>query len=85
MGIEFLDALEDRVRQAAERLEELGRDNAELRRRVEELERELDAAELDGEKHWHRERDEVRRRVGALVDRLAALSAAARASDDSSG
>ncbi|MFN7941665.1 MAG: cell division protein ZapB [Thermoanaerobaculia bacterium] len=82
MGLEFLDPLEDRVREASERLRELARDNADLRRRVEELERELDAAELEDEKHWHREREEVRRRVGALVDRLAALSAAATAADD---
>jgi hypothetical protein len=87
----WLDALEERVHQAAERLRALGEDNARLGARAAELERELTAeraaraaataagAPPDGDEaaSWRRERDEVRRRVGKLAERLGELLAAA--------
>ncbi len=88
MSLEFLETLEGRVREAAERLEELAAENAAVRVEVEKLERERSAASppkperaagrLEGapgksEKAWARERDEVRRRLAALITRLEAL------------
>lgn len=88
MSLEFLETLEGRVREAAERLEELTTENAAFRVEVEKLERERSAAappkpertagRLQGaveksEKVWAKERDEVRRRLSALIARLEAL------------
>lgn len=73
MKLEFLDTLEARVQQAADRIAELGERNAELAARVAELERELAAAHGAGDAAWTRERDQVRRRVEKLAGKLQAL------------
>lgn len=84
MSLEFLEILEGRVREAAERLEELAAENVRLRKEIEKLERERSAAQPSRasrssdaadkiEKAWAREREEIRRRLEALVERLAAL------------
>ena len=77
MSLEFLQVLESRVREAAERLEELAAENATLKKEIEKLERER-AARPDKsveklEKAWSKERDEIRKRTEALVERLTTL------------
>ena len=89
----WLEALEERVHQAAERLGALGEENAGLRARIAELEGELATASAaaDGAapagaatappdpeaERWRRERAEVRRRVEKLAERLGELLASA--------
>jgi FtsZ-binding cell division protein ZapB len=76
MSLEFLEALEARVGEAAERIEALARDNEELRRQVAELQAELQAGRASGAAGWKKEREEVRKRVERLVERLSELGAA---------
>lgn len=81
MSLEFLEVLEGRVREAAERIEELAAENASLKKEIEKLEREKSAASTPKpdkaadklEKAWAKERDEIRTRVDALVERLSTL------------
>ena len=86
MSLEFLEILETRVREAADRLEELVEENAALKKEIEKLERDKLAAASGGksekaaekaaekvEKAWARERDELRARVQSLVERLSSL------------
>lgn len=77
MEIAWLDSLESRVREAAERLQDLRQENAALRNRIEDLETRLAAAESgNGEAaaHWETEREEIRRRVEGLTRRLEELA-----------
>ena len=69
MDIEWLDILETRVRDAAERLRELKEENAALKERIREL-------EGDAGGGWEEEREEIRRRVEALTRRLEELAEA---------
>lgn len=86
MSLEFLEILEGRVREAAERLEELAVENARLKKEIEQLERDKSAAQPakssratdPTEKAWTKEREEIRRRLEALVENLAALLAESR-------
>jgi hypothetical protein len=71
MSAELLDELEARVHEAAERLRALKEQNARLTERVGELEEQLTAREEDA--GWAAERDEVRRRLEALVATLEGL------------
>ncbi|MEO8274679.1 MAG: cell division protein ZapB [Thermoanaerobaculia bacterium] len=82
MSLEFLEVLEARVREAAERLEELAAENSELRTKVEKLEQNSAAAAKGdrsggktdkSEKAWIKERDEIRERLEALIARLETL------------
>lgn len=73
MSLEFLDALEARVRDAAERIEELTAENARLRKEVERLERDHEAGRSAGDAEWAAQRAEVRRRLQTVVDRLSRL------------
>lgn len=73
MTFPSLDALEQRVEQTGERLGALRDEIAQLKARVAELERELDAARGDGERAWAKEREQLRRRVEKLAGRLGAL------------
>lgn len=76
MAIEWLDELEARVREAAERLGELQEENRGLRERVEELEARLAAAGDTGGTaggEWEKERDEIRGRVERLSRQLEGL------------
>ena len=81
MSLEFLEVLEARVREAAEKLEELAAENATLRKEIEKLERDKGAKPDKSieklEKAWARERDEIRKRTEALVERLTKLLAEA--------
>jgi len=73
MSLEFLDALEARVRDAAERIEELTAENVRLRKEVERLERDREAGRNAGDADWAAQRAEVRRRLEAVVERLSRL------------
>lgn len=81
MSFEFLELLEGRVREVAERLEELAVENARLKEEIEHLERNKSAAQPaknlrssdPASKAWAKEREEIRGRLEALVERLSAL------------
>jgi FtsZ-binding cell division protein ZapB len=75
MAIDWLEGLESKVHEAAERLRALREENRELARRVEALETELADARRSGEaaESWESERDEIRRRVERLADGLEEL------------
>jgi FtsZ-binding cell division protein ZapB len=86
MSLEFLEILETRIRETADRLEELASENARLKKEVETLEREKSASAKSArsadaadkiEKAWAKERDEIRKRTETLVERLSALLEAA--------
>ena len=71
MSIEWLEELETRVREAAERLAELRDENQDLQKRVEELETKLtaatDPAEGSGELAQAREENEtLRQQIAGL-------------------
>ena len=76
IGIDWLDVLEEKVREASERLGELKEQNRTLTRKVEELESQL-AASQGGEsvQAWEAQREEIRRRVEKLTLGLEALVA----------
>jgi len=76
MAIDWLDALEEKVHEATERIAELKEENQALARRVEELETQLAAVQTDegeGAQDWEAEREEIRRRVEKLTRGLEAL------------
>ncbi len=81
MNLEFLEPLEEGVREAADRLERFAAENEELRARVSELEAELAAARAGSGAAWKKERAEVQRRVARLVETLSALAPVAPAGD----
>lgn len=70
-GTEWLNALEEKVRTAADRIRDLREQNAALQRRVAELEERLAAApSSDDAGRWHEERQEIRHRVERMVEHL---------------
>jgi seryl-tRNA synthetase len=69
--IEWLEALEERVREATGRLEELGAENERLVKRVKELEKEK--GDGGGNEEWEKEREEIRGRVEKLTETLEGL------------
>lgn len=78
---EWLDVLEAKVHEAAERLRELRDRNRELEIRVAELEEQVaaagaaaDAARNEGARAWEAEREEIRRRVERLTANLQELA-----------
>ncbi len=72
----WLSDLEERVQQAAERLQKLAAENGKLKKRVKQLEKRLAAAPDDKKKSaWAGERDEIRQRVEKLVEHLDGLLA----------
>lgn len=78
MSQPWLRDLEEKVQEAAGRLRELKEENAELREenrllseRTTELEAQLQGSGDDGA--WQEERDEIRERVGRLVESLSQL------------
>jgi predicted RNase H-like nuclease (RuvC/YqgF family) len=76
MAIDWLDVLEEKVREASERLGELKEENRALTQKVEELESQLAATSAgDGATGWEAEREEIRRRVEKLTLGLEALIA----------
>jgi len=77
MSLEFLKPLEEKVERAAEEIATLRGRGTELGERVAELEQAL-AAAVEGTSKappadWEREREELRARVAALVERLESL------------
>mgnify|MGYP001562105304 FL=1 len=81
MSLEFLESLETRVREAADRLVELAAENSAVKHEIEKLERvKIASAGSRGdkvaeraEKLWTKEREEIRRRLESLVEKLSAL------------
>jgi uncharacterized coiled-coil DUF342 family protein len=75
MAIDWLDVLEEKVREASERLGELKEENRALAQKVEELESQLAATRSDDgtTAAWEAEREEIRRRVEKLTLGLEAL------------
>lgn len=76
--MEWLEELEDRVRQATDRLRELREENDGLRERIAGLEAAAAAgpAEPAEDTGWDRERDEIRTRVERLTRHLEELLSA---------
>lgn len=79
MSQPWLRDLEEKVQEAAGRLRELKEENAELRAENKQLAERAEEAETlalgggaEGEA-WQSERDEIRERVGRLVDSLSEL------------
>jgi chromosome segregation ATPase len=72
---DWLDVLEAKVHEAAERLREQRDRNRELEIRLQELQERLDAAESAGARAWAAERDEIRTRVERLTAGLEELVA----------
>ncbi len=70
---EWLEQLESRIQQAAERMRELGEENATLREKVGALEKELAETQEGAASAWDAERDDIRTRVEALAGKLEAL------------
>ncbi len=74
MELDWMDDLEARVHEAAERLSELKQKNAELETQVADLEAQLAAATAPGAEGppaaWEGERDAIRRRVEKLAATL---------------
>ena len=70
-----LKEFERYAERAIDEIARLRRESSDLRRRVEKLEAELEAANRGGaaSESWARERAALGRRIGALVDSLEAL------------
>jgi len=77
MAIDWLDGLEEKVREATEKLKELREENQALTQKVEALETRLAEAQEgqngDAAQAWEAEREEIRRRVEKLTLGLEAL------------
>jgi hypothetical protein len=80
-AIDWLSALEDKVRAAAERIRSLNEESSLQRRRISELEELLAAASSSptapsdlGASHWEEERREIRERVERLTQHLEELA-----------
>ncbi|MEO1368465.1 MAG: cell division protein ZapB [Acidobacteriota bacterium] len=83
MNQEWLQNLEEKVQQTAQRLRDVREENEQLEARCKELESKvedletqlLEAAGDEGGAEWREERDEIRTRVEKLVDHLGELLA----------
>lgn len=74
MTLPWLKELEERVQETAARLKELRTENAALKERVSELERELASVPDAGQgEAWAEEKAEIRDRVEKLADHLEKL------------
>jgi predicted RNase H-like nuclease (RuvC/YqgF family) len=74
MAIDWLDGLEEKVREATEKLGALKDENRALTQKVEELESRLaDTPTDEPSKAWETEREEIRKRVEKLTLGLEAL------------
>ena len=71
---DWLESLEDRVRDAAEELRRLRQENEDQRARIERLEAEASTGEpAAGAGEWPEERAAIRQRVERLVEQLEQL------------
>jgi chromosome segregation ATPase len=77
--MEWLEVLEDRVREAAALIQQLKEENQRLQRRLQEVEEQLKQAQEGGDAGWQEERDEIRQRVASLAESLGNLLADAEA------
>ena len=74
MGIDWLEGLEERVREAAGEIERLRQENTRLSERCGDLEAQLEAArKAASDGGWEEERSEIRERVERLAQSLAGL------------
>ena len=74
MANDWLDALEEKVRAAGERIQQLRSENQRLSERVEELEAQLADSSADAaDGGWTEEREEIRIRVEKLTQGLEEL------------
>ncbi|MEO8502319.1 MAG: cell division protein ZapB [Acidobacteriota bacterium] len=83
MAIDWMETLEERVREAAKEIRRLRSENTDLQKRVAALTTELEGAHSDARKPrhapsevdaaWEKEREEVRGRVERLVKQLEGL------------
>ena len=73
MSTEWLGDLEARITEAAEELRRLRGENEELRAELIELRAHAESMPQSELAQWAAERDEVRARVGRLVEQLEAL------------
>jgi len=72
--MDWLEVLEERVREAAARIQSLREENVRLAGRVEELEGQLEsAASSDETAAWEAERQEIKVRVERLAESLSGL------------
>ena len=71
--MDWLEILEERVQEAAERIRHLRDDNTRLENRVKELEGELDSVRAEGNPDWEDEKKQIRERVEGLAESLANL------------
>jgi FtsZ-binding cell division protein ZapB len=89
MAIEWMETLEQRVREAADEIRRLRTENDALEERIETLERELAQAmasrgaspDTNDDGAWEQERAEVRSRVERLVRQLEGLIKEAEAAE----
>jgi len=65
--------LEEKIDLAARRLRDLAEENESLKEQVTALEQQLSGQTAESAGRWQREREEVGRRVDALVARLESL------------
>ena len=71
MATEWLQDLEERVKEASDRLRDLRKENEKLTKRIAKLEGQVAAApDADEVASWTAERDDIRQRVEKLVDHL---------------
>ena len=76
MTTAWLRDLEEKIEEASTRLGDLREENDELKKQVAELEKKLEAApDAEQVAGWTEERDDVRQRVGKLVEHLDQLLA----------
>ncbi len=74
MAIDWLESLEQRVREAASEIGRLRQENSRLEDRCEDLETQLETAQAASEEGgWEQERIEIRERVERLAESLAGL------------
>ncbi|MCH9649908.1 MAG: cell division protein ZapB [Deltaproteobacteria bacterium] len=72
--MDWLDTLEERVREAAAEIERLREENVSLSARLAELEEQLQSAQAEGDSEgWEEERQAIRQRVEKLASSLESL------------
>lgn len=72
--MDWLEALEERVREAAAEIERLRDENGRLNARLEEVEEQLKTAQAEGDTQaWEQERQAIQERVEQLVSSLESL------------
>ncbi|MEE8138662.1 MAG: hypothetical protein V3T81_07330 [Thermoanaerobaculia bacterium] len=74
MDMNWLSDLEEKVHAVSQQLEALRKESRSFKSKMQKLRRELAEARADGgNRDWERQREEVRRRVSRLAERLEKL------------